>query len=288
MRYDQWKRKAYENRVRILDIIHEAQSGHPGGSLSIIDVLTVLYEMINHKPKQPNWKDRDRVVLSAGHLCPALYTVLARHGYFSEELLETLRTLDSPVTGHPEKGLLPGIENTSGPLGQGLSVACGMAKAAQLNHEHHKVFCITSDGEHDEGATWEAAQFAAHHKLGNLINIIDRNNIQIGGHTSKVLKLGSLKDKYEAFGWNVLEIDGHNFELIKGALDYVKHRKNNKPLCIIAHTTLGKGVSFMRDNPAWHGKAPNDDELVHATQELLRFLRSHHLKSELLKRGACQ
>ncbi|MBW2983404.1 transketolase [Candidatus Woesearchaeota archaeon] len=276
---------ADELRKDILKAIHDAGSGHPGGSLSIIDTLHVLYtHTLNHKPKQPRWAGRDRVVLSAGHTCPALYAELAHQGYYGKKQLDTLRKFNSKLQGHPEAGLLPGIEATSGPLGQGYALAVGKAMAAKKQGKQWKVYCISSDGEHDEGVVWEAAQIAAHQDLGNLVVIIDRNDIQIDGHTRDILDLRDLREKYEAFGWHVLDMDGHNHRLINDTLRYAATRTSDKPTCIIAHTILGKGVSFMEGNPVWHGKAPNEEELAQALKELEKRQERRRLKHRLERR----
>ncbi|MBN1275686.1 transketolase [Candidatus Woesearchaeota archaeon] len=283
---DSLKEKAYELRKDILRMVHAAGSGHPGGSLSSIDLLLVLYERIlKHDPERPAWPRRDRFVLSAGHVCPALYAVLADQGYFPKKRLSTLRKLGSPLQGHPELGSLPGIENSSGPLGQGYAFAVGKAMAAKLQKKKWKTYCLASDGEHDEGAVWEAAQEAAHHNLGNLCVIIDRNDIQISGRTTDVLDLKDLKRKYKAFGWKTVEIDGHNHRLIEDALTYFTYQQDDKPFCIIAHTTIGKGVTFMENNPLWHGKALDDEELAQALRELDRKQRAKHLKRLLRSKG---
>jgi transketolase len=265
--------KSFSLRQDILKAIHAAGTGHPGGSLSSVDLLLVLYEdILRHDPRDPTWEGRDRFILSAGHLCPALYAVLADQGYFPKDQLLTLRKHGSLLQGHPEKRL-PGIEAPTGPLGQGVLVAVGKALAAKRQGQSWKVYCLASDGEHDEGAVWEAAQLAAHHRLGNLCLIIDRNDIQLSGHTKDILDLKDLKAKYKAFGWRVLETSGHNLPLIKNALKYFTIGKDDRPLCIIAYTTLGKGVSFMENQAGWHGKAPSDEELNRALHELNRKSR---------------
>jgi transketolase len=280
------KQERIDLRETLLDAIYKAGSGHVGGSLSSIDILYVLYQdILRHNPKNPTWEERDRFVLSAGHLAPALYVVLAEHGYFPKKELETLRKLDSRLQGHPEQGLLPGIENTSGPLGQGYLTAVGKALAGKIHNHKWHVYCLASDGEHDEGAIWEAAQFAAHHKLGNLCVIIDCNSVQIDGYTKDILDLRSIKQKYKAFGWKVIEIDGHHKQLIKDTLTYFTYHSKDEPFCIIAHTTLGKGVSFMENNPTWHGKAPSYDELVQAKKELEQKKNNLTLKQQLINRG---
>lgn len=269
-------------REELLTMLARAGSGHTGGSLSVIDLLHVLYkEILTHNPKKPSLPTRDRFVLSAGHLAPALYTVLANQGYFPKKELASLRKLGSRLQGHPERQKLPGIENTSGPLGQGYANAVGKALAAKQQRKKHNIYCLASDGEHDEGVVWEAAQLAAHHHLGNLCVIIDRNNIQIDGITKNILNLKKLKQKYQAFGWKTIEIDGHNHQLIKDALTYFTYQHKEKPLCIIAHTHLGKGVSFMENNPAWHGRTPNKEELDMALQELEKKRHTKNIKQKL-------
>ena len=271
-------------RKDILAMLARAGSGHPGGSLSLIDLLYHLYEHIRQDPKKPRLKDRDRVILSAGHLAPALYAVLAHKGYFSKKKLATLRTYGSKLQGHPERGALPGIEATSGPLGQGYAFAVGTALAAKHQGANWKTYCLASDGEHDEGVVWEAAQIAVHHQLSNLCVIIDRNGVQIDGTTKDVMDLKDLKKKYQSFGWKAIEIDGHDHHLIRAALDYATHHARDKPLCIIAHTTLGKGVSFMENNPSWHGKTPSEEELAQATSELERRYHYKRMKQALKER----
>ena len=267
-------------RADILTMLHHAGSGHPGGSLSIVDLLLGVYTYCRHDPKKPGWQERDRVVLSAGHLCPALYAVLAHQGYFAKDKLNTLRTFGSGLQGHPEKGRLPGIENTSGPLGQGYAFAVGKALAAKQQGKDWHVYCLASDGEHDEGLVWEAAQLAAHHQLGNLCVLIDRNDVQIDGHTKDIMDLRSLKQKYKAFGWHVIGIDGHNHHLIKAALEYFHYRTKDQPCCIIAHTTLGHGISFMENDPSWHGRVPSKAELDAALKELDQERLHHQLKKK--------
>lgn len=241
------------------DIIKElvaAGSGHSAGPLGMADVFTALYfHILQHDPKKPNWPERDRLILSNGHICPALYATLARAGYFPLEELKTLRKLDSRLQGHPHRGALPGVETTSGPLGSGLSQAIGFALAAKLDKRKHRVYCLTSDGEHQEGNTWEAIMFAAKNRLSNLTVIIDRNNIQIDGFTENVMPLNSLRAKYESFNWHVLEVDGHNFESIIAAAAEAK-AIHEQPTVIIAHTIPGKGVDFMENDYKWHGIPP--------------------------------
>lgn len=278
--------KSYELRKEILKMIYEAKSGHPGGSFSIIDVLTILYnKVLKHDPKVPSWKLRDRVILSAGHICPALYATLADQGYFPKSKLKTLRKLGSGLQGHPELHHLPGVENTGGPLGQGIPFAVGKALALKTRNIPSKIYCVTSDGEHQEGSSWEAIGLAAHHKLSNLCVIVDRNNIQIGGKVEEQMALRKLKSKYHAFGWNVVDINGHNLNLIYDAFRYFKIHKRKKPFCIVAHTILGKGVSFMQDDSKWHGSAPNKEQLDKALAELDKKQKKHVLFFDLKKRG---
>jgi transketolase len=262
------EKKACEIREDIIKMLLEARSGHSAGSLGMADVFTALYfSVLNHNPENPIWSDRDRLVLSNGHIAPVLYAALAHSGYFQREELFTLRRINSRLQGHPHFGSLPGVENTSGSLGQGLSQAIGMTIAGRLDNKKYWVYCITSDGEHDEGQTWEAIMFAGKNKLHNLTNIIDRNNIQIDGFTEDIMPLEPLKEKYESFGWHVLEANGHN---IRGIVDACNEAKSilEKPSCIIAHTIPGKGVDFMEADPAWHGKFPSPEEAKKALAEL--------------------
>jgi transketolase len=259
------------NKVRrlIIDSLYHAESGHPGGSLGMADVFTSLYfYVLNHNPKKPLSKKRDRVVLSNGHICPAQYASLAVSGYFPIKELITLRKINSRLQGHPHRTSLPGIETTSGPLGEGLSQAIGIALAAKMDNEKHYVFCLTSDGEHQEGNHWEAVMLAGVKKLNNLIQIIDRNHIQISGFTEDVVPLESLKNKYLSFNWKVLEINGNNIKEIIEAIFQAKKEKT-KPTVIIAKTVPGMGVSFMENDYKWHGKAPNKEEKEKAISELL-------------------
>jgi transketolase len=246
-----------------------AGSGHSGGTLSMMDILAALYlKVARHDPKNPFWDKRDRIIWSAGHKAPALYVSLAVSGYFPEEELAKLRALGAPFQGHPHRLDLPGVEISSGSLGQGFSVAVGAALAARLDKKDHRIFVITSDGEHQEGSIWEAAMAAANFKLNNLIVILDRNRLQIDGWTKDVMKLEPVPDKYRAFGWNVIEIDGHNMEEIVPALLEAYDNKTDRPTVIIANTVKGKGVSFMENVAGWHGKPPKRDELDKALEEL--------------------
>lgn len=255
-------------RQDIISMLVEAGSGHSAGPLGMAEVFTALYfHILNHKPEDPNWPDRDRLVLSNGHICPVLYAALARAGYFPIEELKTLRKFGSRLQGHPHRGSLPGIENTSGPVAQGSSQAVGMALAAKMDKKRYQVYCIVGDGEQQEGQTWEAVMFAGKHKLDNLTFIMDRNNIQIDGFTEDVMPLENLKAKYEAFNWHVIEIDGHNIKQIVEACDEAK-AIYEKPVMIIAHTIPGKGVDFMEWKYEWHGKPPNLEEAKEALRQL--------------------
>ncbi len=260
--------KAIKIREDIIKMLVSAGSGHSAGPLGMTDVFTALYfHALNHDPKKPNWPERDRVVLSCGHIAPVLYATLANVGYFPVSELKTLRKIGSRLQGHPHRKVLPGIETTSGPLGSGLSQAIGMALAANLNHEKHHIYCIMSDGEQQEGNVWEAVMFAGKHRLHNVIAIMDRNNIQIDGLTENVMPLEPLAKKYESFNWNVIQIDGHNFEQIVFAIAEARAIAE-KPTIIIAHTIPGKGVSFMEGDYLWHGKPPKPEEAKRALQEL--------------------
>ena len=260
--------KANEIRQDIVKMLLEAKSGHSAGSLGMADVFVALYfHVLNHNPKKPNWPERDRVILSNGHICPVLYATLAHAGYFKLEELKTLRKFGSRLQGHPHRGSIAGIETTSGPLGSGLSQAIGMALASKLDKKKNRIFCLMSDGEHNEGNTWEAIMFAGKNRLSNLTAIIDRNNIQIDGFTEEVMPLDSLRDKYEAFNWHVLEIDGHNISETVAAF-YEAKAIYEKPTVVVAHTIAGKGVSFMEKNYLWHGASPNKDQAREALSEL--------------------
>lgn len=262
------QKKAKEVRKDIIKMLTSAGSGHTAGSLGMVEILVSLYfGILNQDPKKPNWNERDRFFLSNGHVCPALYAVLSHAGYFPREKLKTLRKLGSPLQGHPERERLPGIESTSGPLGEGLAQAAGYAYAAKMDNRHFRIFCITSDAEHQEGNHWEAVLFSAKYKLSNLTVFVDRNNIQIGGNTEDVMPLEPLKEKYLAFNWNVIEIDGHNFEEIFNAVKKARV-VYDKPSVIIAKTIPGKGVSFMEGDFKWHGKVPTREEETDALKEL--------------------
>jgi transketolase len=258
-------------RCTILTMISEAKSGHPGGSLSAIDIILELYQNeMRHDATKPKWPDRDRFVLSKGHGVPALYAVLAHCGYLKESELMTLRHLGSPLQGHPANRLLPSIEASTGSLGQGLSVALGMAMAARIDSKTPKwhVYVMMGDGEQQEGQIWEAAMCASHYKVGNLIGFVDRNNGQIDGLVDNVMTIEPLEDRWRSFGWHTMTIDGHNFNAIHEACAAARS-ETNKPTMIIAKTIKGKGVSFLEaDTVGWHGKALNNEELAKAIKEL--------------------
>ena len=260
---------ANEIRKSIIDMLVAAGSGHSAGPLGMADVFASLYfgDVLNCDSKNPEAENRDRVVLSNGHICPVLYATLAHAGYFPREELKTLRKFGTRLQGHPHRGALPGIESTSGPLGQGLSQAIGMALAAKMDKVKYQVYCLTSDGEHNEGQIWEAVMFAGKNKLDNLTQIMDRNNIQIDGFTEDIMPLEPLREKYIAFNWHVLEIDGHNIEAIIGAINEAK-AIYEKPVLIICHTIPGKGVDFMEFDFKWHGMPPNAEQAKEALNQL--------------------
>lgn len=255
-------------RIGIIESIHAAKSGHPGGSLSIAEILTVLYfNQMNIDETKPQAQSRDRLVLSKGHCAPALYSTLAERGFFEKGLLKTLRNINGNLQGHPDMNKIPGVDMTTGSLGQGLSVANGMAMASKLGGEGIRVYCICGDGELQEGQIWEAAMTSSHYKLDNLCLIVDNNNLQIDGNVDKVMNIYPLDEKFKSFGFEVIHVDGHNIsELIK-AFGQAKKVKG-KPTVIIANTIKGKGVSFMEDQAGWHGKAPNEEEYKLAIKEL--------------------
>lgn len=266
------ERRAIAIRQDIIKSLVIAGSGHSAGPLDLADIFTALYfQILNHRPKQPLWEGRDRLILSCGHVCPARYVAMIHAGYLPKSFLKQLRKLGSPLQGHPSTDHWPAVETSSGPLGQGLSIAAGMAYAARLDAKKHRIYALLSDGEQQEGQTWEAVMFAGHQKLNNLTVFIDRNNIQIDGHTENILSLEPLKAKYEAFNWHVIEINGHNMEEIIDACDMAK-AIYEKPTVIIAHTIPGKGVGFMEYKYEWHGKTPTPDEARRALHEL-RTLR---------------
>jgi transketolase len=259
--------KARKIRKHVINMIYEAGSGHPGGSLSCVDTLTTLYfHAMRHNPLEPEWTDRDRFILSKGHAAPALYAILAEAGYFPVEELLSLRKMGSMLQGHPDSKV-PGVEVSSGSLGQGLSIASGVALAGKLDKNGYRVYTLLGDGECDEGQVWEAAMLAAHYKLDNLTAIVDRNGLQIDGLTEKIMCLEPIAGKWRAFGWHVIEIDGNKIEEITAALDDAKSIRG-KPTAIIAHTFKGKGISFMEWINAFHGRALNKEEMEKALEEL--------------------
>ena len=259
---------ARELRRNVIKMTYTAASGHPGGSLSEIEILTALYfRVLVHDPMNPAWPERDHFILSKGHACPGLYVVLARCGYFPEEELWSFRQLDSLLQGHAHT-LTPGVEMNSGSLGQGLSFAVGVALASNLDRLPSRVYALLGDGECDEGQVWEAAMAAAHYKLDNLTAFVDRNRIQNDRFTSEVMGLEPLGRKWRAFGWRVIEVDGHDISKVLNAVSSAK-RTRGRPTVIIAHTVKGKGVSFMENNPEFHGRAPNKEEYEQALKELV-------------------
>lgn len=267
-------------REDIIKMLERAGSGHSAGSMGLVDIFTALYfDVLKHDPKNPGWEERDVLILSNGHCVPAQYAALAHAGYFDTKELMTLRKLGTRLQGHPERSKLPGLETTSGPLGSGLSQACGMALAMRMDKQVHRwVYVIMGDGELDEGNVWEAAMLAGKERLSNLVGIIDRNNIQIDGPTEVVMPLEDLKGKWESFGWHVLEIDGNNIEAIIDACAMAKAIVE-KPVMIIAHTIPGKGVDFMEYDFRWHGVPPNQEQAKKALHELRTLrgkIRSEH------------
>ena len=261
------KKKALDVRMGIIEGVHAAKSGHPGGSLSCTDILTYLYfEYMKIDPKNPKTENRDRLVLSKGHAAPALYSVLANRGYFPVEELKTLRHIGSILQGHPDMKHIPGVDMSSGSLGQGISTACGMALSAKHFGNDYKVFTILGDGEIEEGQVWEAAMFAANKNLSNLVAFVDFNNLQIDGTIDEVNSAKPIDKKFEAFNWHVITIDGHDFDQIEAALKEAE--TIDKPVAIIANTVKGKGVSFMENQVSWHGSAPNDEQYEKAMAEL--------------------
>lgn len=255
-------------RKDIIEQVYRAKSGHPGGSLSIADVLTVLYfNNMNIDINNSKWEDRDRFVLSKGHCSPALYAVLAERGFFSVEDLKGFRSIDSVLQGHPDMKYIKGVDMSSGSLGQGLSAANGMALSAKLHNKNYRVYAALGDGELAEGQVWEAAMFAAHYKLDNLTAFVDVNGLQIDGPTCEVMNSEPIDKKFEAFGWNVIKIDGHNYSEIELAILKAKETKE-KPTAIICKTIKGKGISFMENRAKWHGSAPNEEQYNEAIKEL--------------------
>ncbi|MBQ4059054.1 MAG: transketolase [Lachnospiraceae bacterium] len=259
---------ANQLRKHIVTSLHAAKCGHPGGSLSVADIMTYLYfEEMNVDPKDPKKADRDRLVLSKGHVAPALYAALAMKGYFPKEELLKLRKTGAMLQGHPDMKGTPGVDMSAGSLGQGISVAVGMALSAKLSNEDYRVYTILGDGEIQEGQVWEAAMFAGHRKLDNLVVIVDNNNLQIDGSIDEVCSPYPIGDKFKAFNFNVIEIDGHDFDAIEAAFKAAKETKG-MPTAIVAKTTKGKGVSFMENQASWHGAAPNDEQYATAMADL--------------------
>ncbi len=276
------KLETIANTIRedIIRMLEHAGSGHSAGPLGLADILTALYfDIMKHDPKHPDWDERDIFLLSNGHCVPVQYATMAEAGYFPKKELLTLRQFGSRLQGHPERTKLPGLENTSGPLGSGLSQACGMALGLRMNKQHHRwVYVVMGDGEQDEGNVWEAAMLASKYKLNNIIAITDRNNIQIDGPTESVMPLEDFKSKWEAFGWHVLEVDGNDIEAVMDACQMAKAIVE-KPIMIIAYTVPGKGVDFMEYDFHWHGAPPNHDQAVKALHELRTLggkIRSEH------------
>ena len=266
--YAELAEKARRIRINALKAIHAAKSGHPGGSLSSADILATLYfGELNIDPKNPKMADRDKFVLSKGHAVPALYAALGERGFYEVSEMMTLRQVGSKFQGHPNMNKVPGIEMSTGSLGQGFSAAVGMAIAGKIDKNSGRVYVLTGDGELQEGIVWEAAMQAAHRKLDNLVAIVDLNGLQIDGKVSEVKCVCPVDEKFRSFGWNVISVDGHNFEELTTAFDEAK-KCGGVPTAIIAHTHKGKGVSFMEDNAGWHGKAPSDEELAAAIKEL--------------------
>ena len=273
-RIKELKRISANIKLGALEAVFSASSGHPGGSLSISDILSYLYfEEMNIDPRDPKKADRDRFVLSKGHTAPALYAALAERGYFPREDLKTFRHIDSYLQGHPDMKGTPGVDMTTGSLGLGFSAACGMALSAKISGESYRVYSVLGDGESEEGQVWEAAMFAAHKKLDNLCIFLDYNGLQIDGPISEVNDPSPLDEKFAAFGWNVLMIDGHDIEAIDGAAKAAKACKG-KPTAIICRTIKGKGVSFMENSVKWHGSAPNEEQYKQAVSEINSYIDS--------------
>lgn len=266
----QLEEKARELRCDIVSMIAQAGSGHPGGSLSCADILTALYfgGVMEHRADDPEWEGRDRFILAKGHAAPALYAALSHAGYFPREELATLRKLGSRLQGHPDSNQVPGVEVSTGSLGQGLSIAAGAAAGLKLRDAQQTMFALLGDGECQEGQVWEAAMFAAHQGLDNLVAIIDRNCLQIDGNTADVCDPGDVAAKFAAFGWDACEVDGHDIAALVNVLSQAKADRSGKPHAIIARTVKGKGVSFMEGQAGWHGKAPNAEQLQEALAEL--------------------
>lgn len=256
-------------RRDIVEMIYNANSGHPGGSLSATDIVTALFfNVMNHDPMNPTWEERDRFILSKGHACPVLYSCMARSGYFPHEELKTLRKINSRIQGHPEVKRLPGIEASTGSLGQGLSIGAGLGAAAKLQGKSYRTYIVTGDGELNEGQIWEAALYCGNKKIDNLVLIVDYNRQQLDGWLKDIMPLDPLENKWKAFGWEVISIDGHNMNEILDAFSKAEQTKG-KPTVIIANTIKGKGVSFMENNVEFHGSPPNKDQFEQAMKELV-------------------
>lgn len=259
--------QAVQLRRDIVEMIHAAKAGHPGGSLSAVDMITALYfHVMRIDPQNPRWEDRDRFVLSKGHACPALYAALARRGFFDPKHLTTLRQYHSILQGHPDMNKTPGIDISSGSLGNGLAIGVGMAMSGRLHHQDYMTYVMLGDGEVQEGMVWEAAMAAHHHDLGNLVAIVDCNGVQINGWVNEIMTVEPLADKWRAFGWNVVEVNGHNMKDLLTALHTAKTMRH--PTVILMRTVKGRGVSFMEDDCKWHGNSPSDEELVQAILEI--------------------
>lgn len=270
----QLEKTACKVRMGVIEGVFNAKSGHPGGSLSISDVLTYLYfAKLNVDPKNPKWEDRDRFVLSKGHCAPALYSVLAERGFFDKNELKSLRHIGAMLQGHPDMKGTPGIDMSTGSLGQGISAAAGMALGGKLSSAAYKVYAILGDGEIEEGQVWEAAMFAAHNNLDNLVAIVDNNGLQIDGKITDVCSPMPITDKFEAFGWHVITMDAHDFDSIENAFDEAE-KISGKPVAIVMTSVKGKGISFMENQVGWHGTAPNAEQYAQAMEELNKKLES--------------
>jgi len=266
---DELKKICTRLRIDIIQMLGASGSGHPGGSLSEVELLTALYfAVLRHDPKNPSWPDRDRFILSKGHGCPAQYAVMAETGYIDRSVLMTLRKLGSPLQGHPDKRFFPALEANTGSLGQGLSLGIGCALAAKLDKKDYHTFVMVGDGEIQEGQNWEAAMFASFHKVDNLTLIVDYNHQQLDGFLKDILDVAPLAEKFRAFGWNVIEINGHDLNQVLPALREARANQSGKPTCVVADTIKGKGVSFMENNPEWHGKSPKPEQVKAALAEL--------------------
>lgn len=260
--------RAQQLRIKALEIVHSAQSGHLGGSFSVAEIMAAMYfHQLRVDPKEPDWLDRDRFIVSKGHCAPVYYTALAEAGFFPKEWLKTFRQIGSKLQGHPDRNKLPGVEMNSGPLGHGLSVGVGLALSGRLRHADYRTYVLLGDGESQAGVVWEAAMTASKYRVDNLTAILDYNGVQLSGPVCEVMPLEPLSDKWRAFGWHVIEIDGHNMREILDALDAVPGI-HGQPTMIIAHTVKGKGVSFMENDCGWHGGAPDKEQFERALSEL--------------------